>query len=71
METSSNIEIAEEMMSVAKVTRFTFAALILYIRQHQPKRERQRARLAWRNALMPQERARCEERQRTWKKKHS
>lgn len=50
METSSNIEIAEEMMSVAKVTRFTFAALILYIRQHQPKRERQRAGLAWRNA---------------------
>lgn len=38
METSSNIEIAEEMMSVAKVTRFTFAALILYIRQYQPKR---------------------------------
>lgn len=43
METSSNIEIAEEMMSVAKVTRFTFATLILYIRQYQPKRERQRA----------------------------
>lgn len=52
METSLHIEIAEEMMSVAKVTRFTFAALILYIRQHQPKRERQRARLAWRNALI-------------------
>ena len=52
METSSNIEIAEEMMSVAKVTRLTFAALILYIRQHQPKRERQRAWLAWRNALI-------------------
>ena len=43
METSLHIEIAEEMMSVAKVTRFTFAALILYIRQYQPKRERQRA----------------------------
>lgn len=63
METSSNIELAEEMMSVAKVTRFTFAALILYIRQHQPKRERQRAGLAWR--------AKSEERQRAWKKKHS
>ena len=37
METSPNIEIAEEMMSVAKVTRFTFAALFLYIRQHQTK----------------------------------
>lgn len=39
METSSNIEIAEEMMSVAKVTRFTFAALI-FVYQAAPAEKR-------------------------------